>query len=69
MYQITSQLCEIFNCTNQQLEESGKIEQFKAWLKDQSDYAVSYDLYYSEMVNGKLAVRFFEFYKNLNTVQ
>jgi len=69
MFRITSQLCEVFDCTDQQLEESGKIKQFKAWLKNQPHYAVSYDVYYGEMLNGELAVKFFEFYKNLNTVQ
>jgi len=69
MFRITSQLCEVFDCTNQQLEESGKLKQFHSWLKDQPDYSISYDLYYGEMVNGALAVKFFEFYKVLNTVQ
>lgn len=69
MYRITSQLCEVFDCTNQQLEESGKLTQFKAWLKDQSDYAISYDLYYGEMVNGELAVKFFEFHKTQGTMK
>jgi len=63
MFRITSQLCEVFDCTDQQLKDSGKLEKFNAWLKGQENCAVSYDIYYGELLNGELAVRFFEFYK------
>ena len=68
MYRITSQLCEVFDCTDQQLKESGKLDQFRAWLKDYPDQTVSSDPAMGEMINGEIAVKFFEFYKNRNMV-
>lgn len=64
MYRITSQLCEVFDCINQQLEKSGKLEQFNDWLKNNPDQIISHDPFFGEMINEEIAVRFFEFYKN-----
>jgi len=66
MYRITSQTCEVFDCTGQQLQESGKLEQFHTWLKNNPDQVVSHDLFFGEIINEDIAVKFFEFYKNQN---
>jgi len=65
MYRITSQLCEIFDCTDQQLEESGKLKQFHSWLKNNPDLVVSHSVEFGEETNREIAVRFFEFYKQI----
>ena len=69
MFRITSQLCEAFDCTNQQLKESGLLDEFHAWLKDNPDQVVSYSVNFGEEINGEIAVRFFEFYKNQGAMQ
>jgi len=68
MYKITSQLCEVFDCTDQQLEENGLLDQFNAWQKDNPDQVVSHDPFFGEMINEEVAVNFFDFYKILNAV-
>jgi hypothetical protein len=62
MYRITSQLCEIFDCTDQELEESGILEQFGTWLKLNPDQKISHSLESGEMINGKIADKFFSYY-------
>ena len=64
MFRITSQLCEVFDCTDQQLEESGKLEQFHAWLKDNPDQIVSHSIEWGEITNREISVRFFKSCKN-----
>jgi len=61
MYRITSQLCEVFDCTEQQLKESGKLEQFHSWLKNNPDQVVSHNPEFGEDINGKIAVNFLSF--------
>ena len=69
MYRITSQLCEVFDCSCQQLQESGKFEQFYTWLKNNPDQIVSHDPFFGEMINEEIAVKFFEFHQNQSTMQ
>jgi hypothetical protein len=63
MFRITSQLCEVFDCTEQQLKESGLLDQFHAWLKSNPDQVVSHSVEFGEEDNRKIAVNFFEFCK------
>ena len=56
MFRITSQLCEVFDCTDQHLEESGKLNQFNTWLKNNPDQVVSHDPFFGEMINEEIAV-------------
>ncbi|MEO1925439.1 MAG: hypothetical protein ABGY08_05565 [Gammaproteobacteria bacterium] len=63
MYKITSQLCEFFDCTNQQLEESDLLDQFNEWQKDNPDQVVSHSIEYGEIINREIAERFLVFYK------
>ena len=63
MFQITSQLCEVFDCTDQQLEDSGVLEAFNAWLRANPDQCVSHSIELGEMINGEIAEKFFAFYK------
>jgi len=58
MFRITSQLCEVFDCTNQQLEESGKLKQFHSWLKNNPDQVVSHNVEFGEEDNRKIAANF-----------
>ena len=67
MFRITSQLCEVFDCTDQQLEDSGLLDQFNAWLRANPDQHVSDSLEYGEWINGEIAAKFFEFYKTQKT--
>jgi len=68
MFKITSQLCEVFDCTDQQLEERDLLDQFNAWQKDNHDQVVSHSVEFGEEINNEIAVKFFEFYKKLNAV-
>ncbi len=63
MFRITSQLCEVFDCTDQQLEDSGVLRAFNAWLQQHPEVVVCHDIEYGERINGEIAVKFFEFYK------
>jgi hypothetical protein len=63
MYKITSQLCEVFDCSNRELEDSGVLQQFDAWLKQNPNQVVSHSLESGEVINGDIADNFFEFYK------
>ncbi len=58
MFRITSQLCEVFDCTEQQLKESGKLEEFNTWLKNNPDQVVSHRPELGEDINWKIAVKF-----------
>ncbi len=62
MYRITSQLCEVFDCTNQQLIEKGILEQFNTWLQANPDQYVSHNIETGEIINRKIANIFFGFY-------
>ena len=62
MYRITSQLCEIFDCTNQQLVKKGILEQFNTWLQGNPDQYVSHNIETGEIINKEIAVKFFGFY-------
>jgi len=64
MYRITSQLCEVFDCDNQQLEASGILDTFNEWLKRHPEIGVSHSIEYGEAINGDIADKFFEFYRN-----
>lgn len=64
MYRITSQLCEVFNCTEQQLIKKGILDEFRAWLKEHPEYQVSFEPHVGEMINGDIAMKFVEYYKN-----
>jgi hypothetical protein len=64
MHRIKSQLCEVFKCTNQQLTSKGNLDKFRAWLKEHPEIEASSNPYSGEMINGEIAVKFFEFYKN-----
>ncbi|MCF7970294.1 MAG: hypothetical protein K9L22_03895 [Methylococcaceae bacterium] len=66
MFRITSQLCEVFDCTDQQLEESGLLDQFNAWLKNNTDQVVSHGIEFGEEINREIAVRFYAEQKTLN---
>ena len=63
MYRITSQICEVFDCTNQQLETSGLLNKFSVWLTEHPEIVVSHDIETDEIINREIAVKFFEFYK------
>ena len=63
MFRITSQLCEVFDCTNQQLIERGLLEQFNTWLQTNPDQYVSHNIETGEITNREISVKFFEFYK------
>lgn len=60
MYRITSQLCEVFNCTEQQLVKKGILDEFRAWLKEHPECSVSIDLLAGEAINGDIALKFFD---------
>jgi len=62
MHRITSQLCEIFDCTDQELEESGILEQFETWLKLNPGQKISHSLESGEIINGKIVDKFFNYY-------
>ena len=63
MFRITSQLCEVFDCNNQQLEACGILDTFNDWLKRQPQIGVNYSIEYGEAINGNIADKFFDFYK------
>ena len=58
MYRIISQLCEVFDCTNQQIEEYGLLDQFQGWLKKHPEISVSHDIETGETVNYEISVKF-----------
>jgi len=60
VYRITSQLCEVFNCTQQQLVKKGILDEFKAWLKTHPECQTSIDPIVGEAINYDIAVKFFE---------
>lgn len=64
MFRITSQLCEVFDCNKLQLEASGILNIFNEWLKLHPEISVSRNLERGEEINGKIADKFFDFYKN-----
>lgn len=64
MYRLTSQLCEVFKCTDQQLTKKGILDAFKTWLKEHPEIEVSGDPYLGEIINYDIAAQFFGFYKN-----
>jgi len=66
MFRITSQLREVFDCTNQQLEESGKLEKFNTWLKNNPNQVVSHNAEFGEKINRGIAVKFFDVYQENN---
>jgi hypothetical protein len=63
MYRMTSQLCEAFRCTDRELDESGLLDEFNAWLKRHPALKVCHDIRYGEAINGDIAGKFLEFYK------
>lgn len=64
MFRITSQLCEVFNCTNQQLEENGLIDQFNAWIENNPGHIISHSIEDGEIINWEIAKDFSNFIKN-----
>jgi len=56
---------EVFDCNNQQLEASGILDKFHAWLKEHPELKVGSETYCGEMVNDDIADQFYEFYKNM----
>lgn len=64
MHRITSQLCEVFDCSDRELKASGVLEAFNRWLADNSDIVVSNDLETGEEVNLSVAQRFYASYKD-----
>lgn len=62
MYRMTSQLCEVFDCDNQQLETGGILDTFDAWLQQHPEVGVCHNIEHGEMINGDIADKFFEFY-------
>ncbi len=58
MYRITSQLCEVFNCTEQRLIKKGILDEFRAWLEEHPEHEVSTDPHCGEMINGDIALKF-----------
>ena len=64
MYQIKSQLCEVFSCTDAELTSKGILAKFRAWLKRHPDIEVSLDPYYGEMVNNEIAQKFYKRHKD-----
>ena len=58
MYRITSQLCEVFNCTNQQLETTELLNKFSEWLTEHPEIVVSHDIETGEIINREIAVKF-----------
>ncbi|WP_269844354.1 hypothetical protein [Methylotuvimicrobium alcaliphilum] len=40
MYRIKNQPCEVFNCTDPELTSKGILDEFRIWLKDNSDVEV-----------------------------
>lgn len=64
MFRITSQLCEVFGCNKLQLEASGILNIFNEWLKLHPEISVSRNLERGEEINGEIADKFFDFYKN-----
>lgn len=63
MYRMTSQLCEAFGCTDRELDESGLLDEFNAWLKRHPALKVCHEIHYGEEINGDIADKFFAFYK------
>lgn len=63
MYRITSQLCEVFDCTQQQLQDCAILTEFNAWLQANPDQRISNSLGFGESINREIAERFFDFYK------
>jgi hypothetical protein len=64
MYRMTSQLCEAFGCTDRELETSGLLDAFNAWLKRYPELKACTDIRYGEAINGDIADRFLDFYLN-----
>ncbi len=62
MFRIESQLCEVFDCTNQQLESRGVLDKFNVWLKEHPELMTSGDPLYGEMINSDIAVKFHQEY-------
>jgi hypothetical protein len=60
MYRMRSQLCEAFQCTDQELETKGIMKKFRAWLAEHPDIKVCAEPYAGEMINGEIAAQFFE---------
>jgi len=59
MFRITSQLCEVFDCTDKQLEENALLDQFNTWQKSTPDQVVSHSIEFGEEINRKIAIIFF----------
>ena len=65
MYRIKSQLCEVFNCTDQELTTKGILDEFRAWLKDNPDIQVNdWDPYAGDIANSIAANKFYDYYTN-----
>lgn len=62
MFRIESQLCEVFDCTNQQLETRGILDKFNTWLQDHPELMTSSNPLYGEMVNSDIAIKFHQEY-------
>jgi hypothetical protein len=61
MYRMRSQLCDVFNCSEPELETQGILERFRAWLRDHPELQpCNDDPYRGEIINSDIAVKFFE---------
>jgi hypothetical protein len=58
-----SQLCDMFNCTEKQLETKGILRRFHAWLKEHPELKPWDDPHGGEVINSDIAAKFFDFCK------
>jgi hypothetical protein len=58
-----SQLCDMFNCTDKQLETRGILTRFSAWLKEHPELKPWDDPHGGEIINSEIASNFFDFCK------
>jgi len=63
MYRITTQLCEVFNCTVPELASKGILAKFRVWLKRHPEIEISFDPYLGEIINREIASKFYKRHK------